>query len=133
MYEEFKEEVLKSLAQGVTIKHDDCFWQNYNVFSSVINSEFGQIQEDMRDIGLYDNKDNWQFYLSKYELEYIGLGDELDKMQHQYDIENLLVRVDEGGESLVDELIADVVKRSKESEISKGIGIELEIEGKQEL
>lgn len=50
------------------------FFPNY---TEIINQEYGQIIDDIRDIGLTEDGTWWTFYLSREALEYIGVSQEL--------------------------------------------------------
>lgn len=87
--EGFKTEVLKALNDNFFNMlsgpggFEPC-WTVHDTYAEVITAEFGQVKDDMRDIGLYDDEDNWQFYLSEYELEYVGLTEEMNKLKGEY-------------------------------------------------
>lgn len=57
-----------------------------DTYEEVIESEKCQILEDARDCGLYEDEANqeWSFYLSKEELIYLGLLDEIENFLSQY-------------------------------------------------
>ncbi len=105
---------------------ENSYCNNYSSYGILVETELYQVKDDMHDIGLYNEKDDWSFYLSEYELEYIGLGEELEELQNQYDTEDMLIGLDEGNESVVDELIADSVKRSKATENKGEFSVEIE-------
>ena len=51
----------------------------YDSYRELIDAQKEMILEDFRDIGLYDDDGNWNFYLTEKELIHIGLGDVLEK------------------------------------------------------
>lgn len=110
--EAFKTEVFQSLADGVWNEGVGDFWAVHDTYAEVIHCELGQIKDDMRDIGLYDDKDNWQFYLSDYELEYVGLGNEKDKLQEELDDIRMFSDNDFSDE-FVENHLEEIVKEAK--------------------
>lgn len=58
----------------------------YDTYEEVVESEKRQILEDARDCGLYEDETNqeWSFYLSKEELIYLGLLDEIENFLSRY-------------------------------------------------
>lgn len=52
----------------------------YDTYKNVVESEKSQVLEDALDLGLYEDESNqkWSFYLSKEELVYLGLFDEIE-------------------------------------------------------
>lgn len=99
----------KALKQGDVSDFDFCV---YETFAALIEGQKGLILDDFNDIGLYDNEDNWQFYLSEYELEYVGLGVEKDKFKE----ENLNVRMfteNDFSDEFVEEHLEELVKNAK--------------------
>ena len=86
----------KALRAGDVSDFDFCV---YDTFADLIEGQKGLIRDDFGDIGLYDEEGQWDFYLSEYELEYIGLGEELKKFKQWYEQE-------------FDVVVADAVERS---------------------
>lgn len=80
---EFKAAVLDAIASGDDV--DGAFWTVHDSFSEVVSQELNQIKDDMHDIGLFNESGDWQFYLSRYALEYVGLGDELKRFEKDLD------------------------------------------------
>lgn len=74
------------------------FWV-HETFADLIDAQKKMILDDFHDIGFYDDEGNWEFYLSEYELEYIGLGVEKDKALSEY--------------KAVDELVSEASERSE--------------------
>lgn len=64
----------------------------YDSYRELIDAQKEMILEDFRDIGLYDDKGNWNFYLTEKELVYIGLGAALakEKEEHQVSLKDML-------------------------------------------
>lgn len=58
----------------------------YDTYQDVVESEKSQVLEDALDLGLYEDKSNrkWSFYLSKEELIYLGLFDEIEDFLSRY-------------------------------------------------
>lgn len=69
-------EMLDDLMAGET-----SFCNNYSSYGTLIETELYQVKDDMNDLGLINEFDIWEFYLSEYELEYVGLGEEKDKIK----------------------------------------------------
>lgn len=74
-----KEEMLRDLSAGET-----SFCNGYTNYGTLIETELYQVKDDMNDVGLYDLDDKYSFYLSEYELEYIGLSDELKEFNKDF-------------------------------------------------
>ncbi len=86
--EEFKQEIL----HDVEFNSGEGFYFVYDTYAEVIDSEFGQILEDMQEMGLF-HKNDWDFYLTEHELEYIGFGQEIKKLKDKElnnSVENIL-------------------------------------------
>lgn len=49
----------------------------YDNYGELIKEQLGQVLDDFDDIGLTDENGNWDFYLSKNELIYIGIDEKI--------------------------------------------------------
>lgn len=90
------QDILKDLSAG-----ENSFCNNYSNYGTLVETELYQVKDDMNDLGLVNEFDVWEFYLSEYELEYIGLGDEKDKIK------------DDNKEVEFDEVLANASVRSE--------------------
>ncbi len=73
------EEIVNDFIFDLKIGHvSDYDFSTGDTYADYVDGQKCMIEDDFYDIGLYDN-DGWAFYLSEYELEYIGFGDELKK------------------------------------------------------
>ena len=99
------DEMLSDLSTGET-----SFCNGYYTYGSLIECELSQVFEDMYDIGLYNEKD-YSFYLSEYELEYIGLSDELQRYKEQEPISGI--------NHIIDAAKERAAKTTKESSCDK--------------
>lgn len=58
----------------------------YDNYKEIVDKEISQVYEDMDDIGLLDEDGQWQFYLSKDEMIFMGIN-EL-RIENQLEYEN---------------------------------------------
>ena len=87
-HEEFKVDVLNNLnARKVYLdsEGDMCHYFVFDTYAEFVKGEVSQIKDDINDIGLYDDDGRWYFYLSRYALEYVGLGEELKEFEKELD------------------------------------------------
>ncbi len=75
-----KEGMLADLEVG-----EESFCNSFTNYGVVVETEQWQVKDDMYDIGLVGDDDEWVFYLSKFELEYVGLGEELKKFKKDFE------------------------------------------------
>lgn len=81
----------------------------YDSYQELIDAQKAMILEDFRDIGLYDDQRNWNFYLTEKELVHIGLGDALEKEKAEY-----IAETPAAPSLSVDERLANAVARGEE-------------------
>lgn len=102
----------EALEAGDVSDFDFC---SYETYADLIEGQKGLIKDDFGDIGLYDEEGQWNFYLSEYELEYIRLGDEIER-DMKLDISGLNYEELKDAVDLIDKL-----SNMFESEISEEV------------
>ena len=65
----------------------------YDSYKQVVEHEYNQVREDMNDIGLLDDGGQWQFYLSKDEMIFMGINELRIKNQLEYENEFIPKRI----------------------------------------
>ena len=121
-----KEEMLKDLLAG-----EESFCNSFTNYGTLLKTEQYQVLDDMRDIGFFDDKDNWNFYLTEYELEYIGLGEEKNKLLEEYNNIIFLSENDVSDEFMelhLASIVEDARLRSEALDTNKDTNFELEKE-----
>lgn len=95
---DFKEEI----ENGTLLECEGvCHFESYRDY---IEGQVGVILDDFNDIGLYERDGSWGFYLTEKELQYIGLGDALEKEKAEYENMKDILVVGDNKFELVDEL-----------------------------
>lgn len=69
-FNEFRNAVLSDLQKNADMSH---YCMIFDTYKQIIDREYGQIVEDIQDIGLLDKNNNWDFYLTQNELEYLNV------------------------------------------------------------
>lgn len=103
--EELLEEILEYENQGQDADYTDANFSILASYREVIESEFGMVLDDMNDIGIYSENDEYNFYLSEYDFEYLGAEDTLQKCK-----DNILNKCEENAKfeyMLLDRLRTD--------------------------
>ena len=65
----------------------------YDNYKEIVDKEISQVYEDMDDIGLLDEDGQWQFYLSKYEMIFMGINELRIENQLEYENEFIPKRI----------------------------------------
>ena len=71
------------IKNGTLLNYDGDVVCAFNSYEELIDAQKGMILDDFRDVGLYDDEGNWNFYLTEKELVHIGLRAELDKEKEE--------------------------------------------------
>lgn len=84
----------------------------YDTYRDLIESQKELVLEDFRDVGIYDDEENWSFYLTEKELVRIGLGEEIAK-----EVELQKPALAAEMVASVDERLAQAVKQGEEADV----------------